>query len=612
MANIKDLKEGAEILQNVDVGNIFTSLALGIAEAQEKLDNNSVAQIIKLSEQKIGDKSLLELGFVPAFYAFTEANINASISLKMAMKESFSIEGKFSFDLNKNKGYSKDFLNSVQESQNSTERKEFKSSKDFTLSASEKNSIKIETQSIKINEQDEAINKIESFTDKMLAIDKVSRVDRKIEERALEVIESKNITVSNHEGFLSFYINDITIDKGILKIKNGAYNTNVANQHTITIQPPSKKFKIEGAFLATLTAAKTANGSGGKVYGITSNGFYADGSQQPEKFVVYFKHGKHKLDNAYNEVSPSDSKNYNNANVDDRLNKLASVLKSDPSLTVKIIGHTDNTGPENPSNTFSGNIKLGKDRAEELKNFLKGAGVNDAQIITESKSETEHNTSNPPGDVKDVKYRKAVIDLTGIPDYILFEGGDFKVDPTNSPLPETFDDSKNHGFIFKQKGKVVANGDYILKFKFSGETYDLTDKKSYTEIEQYFAEKSFSKQRQNERLYLLHNETKIHYTLYSKDSSDISISEEKNSSSSSNGSESSVIISDTVNSKSITTNEVNKANGGDTMAIGASLDVRYARQFEMSVEGNASMSAKMVALPPPEGFTQYIINSLGE
>ena len=94
MANIKDLKEGAEILQNVDVGNIFTSLALGIAEAQEKLDNNSVAQIIKLSEQKIGDKSLLELGFVPAFYAFTEANINASISLKMAMKESLDVNVK--------------------------------------------------------------------------------------------------------------------------------------------------------------------------------------------------------------------------------------------------------------------------------------------------------------------------------------------------------------------------------------------------------------------------------------------------------------------------------------------------------------------------------------
>ena len=87
MSYTEDITNGASILQQVDVTDIITSLALGIAAAQEKLDDNSIKQLTKLSETEVGDKSLLELGFTPAFYSFDYADVSASISLRMALKK---------------------------------------------------------------------------------------------------------------------------------------------------------------------------------------------------------------------------------------------------------------------------------------------------------------------------------------------------------------------------------------------------------------------------------------------------------------------------------------------------------------------------------------------
>src|ERR1044072_6975368 len=95
---VEDFANGANILQQVDVSQIFKSLAMGIAEAQQELDDNSISQLQRLSETELAGKSLLELGFVPAFYAFTYADISASIHLRMAEKTSFEQGVQASFD----------------------------------------------------------------------------------------------------------------------------------------------------------------------------------------------------------------------------------------------------------------------------------------------------------------------------------------------------------------------------------------------------------------------------------------------------------------------------------------------------------------------------------
>jgi hypothetical protein len=154
MANddLAKFEQGANILQQVDVSEIFTSLALGIAEAQQKLDDNSVAQIIRLSETEVAGKSLLELGFVPAFYSFAYADISAKINLKMALKETFDLGIKFDISIASSKGYTEKDQTFIKEDKYEHLTSQNKSSKTLTTRAKEKSSVKIDNKSFSMNE----------------------------------------------------------------------------------------------------------------------------------------------------------------------------------------------------------------------------------------------------------------------------------------------------------------------------------------------------------------------------------------------------------------------------------------------------------------------------
>lgn len=55
-----------------------------------------------------------------------------------------------------------------------------------------------------------------------------------------------------------------------------------------------------------------------------------------------------------------------------------------------------------------------------------------------------------------------------------------------------------------------------------------------------------------------------------------------------------------------TTSATRQNTGNRTVAIGASVDVRYGRQFEMNVTGNSSISARLVSIPAPPQFLETI------
>ncbi len=143
MANINDFKTAATVLQEVDISDIFTSLAMGIAEAQAKLDDNSIAQLTLLAQQKVGDKSLIELGFMPAFYGFTEANISASINLKMAMKESLDVNASINASYSKANNLDDNQTKFINTNKFKNGYSNYTNSKSVTMKASEKNSLKI-------------------------------------------------------------------------------------------------------------------------------------------------------------------------------------------------------------------------------------------------------------------------------------------------------------------------------------------------------------------------------------------------------------------------------------------------------------------------------------
>ncbi len=82
-------------LVSAPLPTIIEKLGVAIAEAQYALDSNSVEIAKKMSETEVelGDEkyNLLTLGFMPSFYAFTEATVEAKLSFTMSESTEMSV-----------------------------------------------------------------------------------------------------------------------------------------------------------------------------------------------------------------------------------------------------------------------------------------------------------------------------------------------------------------------------------------------------------------------------------------------------------------------------------------------------------------------------------------
>lgn len=89
-------------LTNSPLSSMIENMGLSIATAQAALDGNSIKMLkeIASSTVEIGGKqvSLLNLGFVPSFYAFTEASFDAKMDFAMSESTAFDVNGVVSVE----------------------------------------------------------------------------------------------------------------------------------------------------------------------------------------------------------------------------------------------------------------------------------------------------------------------------------------------------------------------------------------------------------------------------------------------------------------------------------------------------------------------------------
>ncbi|WP_108263266.1 hypothetical protein [Mangrovicoccus ximenensis] len=82
-------------LLSAPLPQIIERLGISIAQAQAALDRNSIelAKAMSETEVEIGDRTynLLSLGFVPAFYSFTEATVEAKLSFQVSESTETSV-----------------------------------------------------------------------------------------------------------------------------------------------------------------------------------------------------------------------------------------------------------------------------------------------------------------------------------------------------------------------------------------------------------------------------------------------------------------------------------------------------------------------------------------
>jgi hypothetical protein len=84
-------------LVSAPLPTIIEKLGIAVAQAQNALDKNSVAVAAEMAESTVavGSKeyNLISLGFTPAFYAFTEATVEAKLSFTMQQETSIGVSG---------------------------------------------------------------------------------------------------------------------------------------------------------------------------------------------------------------------------------------------------------------------------------------------------------------------------------------------------------------------------------------------------------------------------------------------------------------------------------------------------------------------------------------
>ncbi|CAA0241393.1 OmpA family protein [Tenacibaculum maritimum] len=581
MPTIKTFEQGAKILQNTDVSSIVTGLALGIAEAQERLDNNSVKQITRLSETAIGGKSLLELGFQPAFYAFEYADVSASINLKMAIQEEFEIDFSLAYDATKKKGYTDEHIQKIENSYKEEKYREFKSSRKYWTTLSNEHTLKVNQTTVSTSTEVGSINRIEETAEKLSSDSQIDRVDSQvIETKDVESTDHTNeVKVHNYNGFGMLSLMDYyTEDIGILKIKD---YTGLSTGGSIAL---NSSLTLRGS---TLSDNLTAIGSSSFKLGVKDN----------DHLEVYFAFSKHHaLDFAYSQGGSPNNTDF----LKEKLRALAFIMMNDTAVSVKVTGHTDSVSGD----TF--NKDLGLKRANTVKNYLIGLGVNEAQI-TEIDSEGEQLAKvNIGNDKNDPVYRKAVIQVdTNGNDYIFVAGGDF--DFTNS---EAIADWNAVNFGILQKYEKTDSTTITKKLKVQSGVSDVSvDKtvKSLTDIETELNNTNkFYAQVSGDIVYLLRKDAKIEYTLFSNSNEEITIEDTSTSTQNLSNNNDTLEIHKVINSKYFAKSDLKSIKDPKISAWSGSLDVRYARQFGMSVEGNASVSARMVAVPPPTGLENYI------
>ncbi|MGH1387762.1 OmpA family protein [Kordia sp.] len=593
MADVKTFDQGSKILQNVDVSSMVTALALGIAEAQERLDTNSVSQLIRLSESKVAGKSLLELGFQPAFYAFDYADISAQISLKMAQKEELEVDFSLSVDYKNNTTFDKDFFDELKKSKENSTSKYSKTQKDIALKASTSEDITINEKTTKVHQEEGSYSKIEKSKEQMRDETNNLRVESVIEdERVLEENSATAVYIAKEEGYVVItepYIHTNT--EGLLKMAPTYVPASSSSKPVITLKT-GKTFEKEVDFATTLGSARTVNG--GTVTGINGGGIHRASGKKVHEF--FFDWDKSDINYTYSTGVKSDS--LNEADV----TALAMLLKRDTSLVITVKGYTDGSGSASAKNAAY-NEALGKKRATSFRNKLsKIAGVTftDARVKVETEGESLANGST----AKDATIRKVtVVFPNGAPDYILFNGGE---------ITKTGASPKNTGpdhFVYVEPTNNGANTGLDITFKYGGKTYVLrqgatnnlsslvNSKGKYQEL---FIEKV------NESYYLLHEESKVNYFVHSSENKEINVKVKNEASADMNKETTKVYVGETQNEFSKLKKSQKDFKGDRSLAISGSLDVRYARQFSMSVEGNASVSARMISVPPPTALENYI------
>ncbi|MEM9547789.1 MAG: OmpA family protein [Bacteroidota bacterium] len=573
------IEQTATILKNVDVSEMFASLAIGIAEAQEKLDDNSIKQLVKLAEKEVAGKSLLELGFQPAFYAFEYADISAAINLKFATKEEFEIDFNVEGEYTKNTNFDREFFKNQQKSSSKSLSKHASKSFQKSLKAKHSASFQIDNQERNVHKEKGSFNMIERAKEDISNTKEGIRCESYVDsEKKVENLTSQGVKIYTENGLIVISLPKETAKQAIVKMKND-YATDV----DIALNNSSLKFTKKTDFDTSYANAKGLADI--DAIGITSDKM-TDSSGTVE-MTYYFKFAGDTLDDDYCQGVKGAT-----CLQKEHLKILALLLKHIPGLNITITGHTDGSGSD------SYNQELSERRSQAIKNFIVNniddTNFDKSRISTEGKGESEATDEQP-----NPLFRKATIRLPAGFDFIYLESGTVDFDPDNSG-----DDQ-----IYLINPVTIPSN---ITFRYGSQEANFTHSSLTSITDSFQLNQGFYIEKHSEDLYyMLDKEAYVNYFIFSLEDKNLDILVNGQRQKEIDKENTYVYTKEVDKSKDRLKQLTRNSDGDKTFAMSGALDVRYARQFSMSLDGNASIQARIVSLPMPTGLELHIASVYG-
>jgi len=589
MSDLDNLTPG-EVLAEASVADFISKLGLGIAQAQQALDTNTIDQLAEYLVPRPGldGKSLLDLGLSPAFYHYQHADISLSMQLSLKVEQEIGVKLNLSGSVNDNSTSSDDASSSESSSSSGSSSTKVVRDAKVEIAAASAGSLTVgdKTHALAGSSPKERIKALQAA----VAAGNPDVVPWIIDEPAATVV------------LLPKDVHADDTDKVVIKNSTVAYVFGGFNSVLARIENDTATTYE----LNSTTSAAIAGGEGSAtahadalVTEVNTNlaGYSARRLTDSDGALAqtFFDTGKHNF--------------FTNDEDYDKVRSAAQTAQAN-GLDLEIEGFTDRQLFANASVDESDkrNRELGDKRSVYVKQLLQANGFTGSATMKPSEGDKAASATDSRGQ-NNQQFRRADIRVPGAGVLVLIERTvssaatieDVSPDSGtgNRFLPPTDADETHQ---FKSASSVEIQGaseTYALAARADGGTGVLLDADAVTHAGQLAARinansADHTANHDGNVVTVFPKTAKFSLTL-------VSVSTEKFSLSSSEA-----ITVTKEFTRSSTSSITTKRTGNKAVAVAGSLDVGFSRKFETSITGNSSISARLVSLPAPPAFLAVI------
>jgi outer membrane protein OmpA-like peptidoglycan-associated protein len=578
-----------QILADASVAEFISQLGLGIAQAQRALDENAIDQIAEFitPREGLGGRTLLDLGLSPAFYHYQHADISCSLQLSLRVQKDLSLGLNLSGSVNDTTTSDENRAENSSSTESGSETRTETRSASVEITAASVGVLTVGGQNFNLTGQD-PLERMRNLQTALLANDGAGIG------RALVSATPQTFAITTDADPASVQTGPNTIaflaggfDSAIIQVDANA----------------ATDFRISAS--ASKTAATTAQATidayvAHVVERIEAAGYDAIAAAPGDPInSTFFDTGRHHITEA---LQPPNTRN---RNIDARLMQLAQMIRA-RDLRVEIEGFADRQPFRGATagGSAESNRRLGDLRAQAVRDRLVANGAPAGNITIRPSRGHEAAPATP---VDNPDFRRASVFVVGRTQHWIrvdARSGGTGIDGVTPDLRTG--PAAGNGFIFLFNPrplnlagkKVTIDG---TDFPLSGAavaphaagTPEAHARNLANSINANTGV-TFTGSAEANVTTVMRKTQPFTLELITAEQRQISLS----------GTSGITVTRQFTRTESRSLTRQN--TGNRAIAFGASLDVRYSRQFEMNVTGNSSITARLVSIPAPPEFLETI------